>query len=226
MGDIIDGIVSDFGSDGEGVIKLDGYPVFVPYAIKGEEVRARITYAKKDCAFGEVVEVVTPSPSRVKPRCPYFGKCGGCDLQHADTPLQLEIKRNSVENALKKFAGLNPNESMIECGSSSNGSKTPKPLRLNDFEYRNKLSLPFAYNSHTGRVSLGFYEKRSHKVVPMKWCPLHGEWAANLIAVLTEWANEFNISVYDENTHKGLLRHAVARMLDTLSLTLVINGDR
>ncbi|MCM1306774.1 MAG: 23S rRNA (uracil(1939)-C(5))-methyltransferase RlmD [Bacteroides sp.] len=212
VGDIIEGIVADFASDGEGVIKLDGYPVFVPHALKGEKIRAKITYVKKDCAFGEAVEIVTPSPLRVKPRCPYFGKCGGCDIQHADTPLQLEIKRQSVENALRKFAGLDLN--------------VPLPTRLNDYEYRNKLSLPFAYNPRSKRVSLGFYEKRSHKVVPIKWCPLHGEWAANVIAAVGEWANEFDISVYDENTHRGLLRHAVARMLDTLSLTIVINAVR
>ena len=102
----------------------------------------------------------------------------------------------------------------------------PTPVRLNDWEYRNKLALPFACNSRSKRVSLGFYEKRSHKAVSMKWCPLHGEWAAELIAVLTDWANEFEISVYDENSRKGLLRHAVARMLDALSLTIVINGDK
>ena len=211
-GDIIDGTVTDFGSDGEGVIKLDGYPVFVPCALVGEEVCARIVYVKKDCAFGEVTKIIKPSSSRVKPRCPYFGKCGGCDLQHADTALQREIKRESIRRAIKKFAGLDLD--------------VPAPVRLNDWEYRNKLSLPFAYNARSKRVSLGFYEKRSHKAVPMKWCPLHGEWAAEMIAVLTDWANEFEISVYDENSRKGLLRHAVARMLDALSLTIVINGDK
>lgn len=211
VGDIIEGRVLGFGSDGEGVIKLDGYPIFVPYALVGEDVRARITYVKKDCAFGEPVEIITPSQSRVKPRCPYFGKCGGCDLQHADTDLQREIKRDSVKNALKKFAGLDID--------------VPLPVRLGDWEYRNKISLPFAFNKHSGRVSVGFYEKRTHKVVPIKWCPLHGEWAAELITAVTEWANECAVSVYDESTHKGLLRHAVARMQDTLSLTLVINGD-
>lgn len=211
-GDIIQGIVTDFGSDGEGVIKPDGYPVFVPYAIKGEEIRARITYVKKDCVFGEVTEIVTPSPDRIKPLCPYFGKCGGCDLQHISKALQLEIKRDSVKNALKKIAGID--------------MEVPLPVRLNDWEYRNKLSLPFAYNGRSKRVSLGFYEKRSHKVVPMKWCPLHGDWAGKLIAAVTEWANEYGISVYDETTRKGLLRHIVARFLDTLSVTVVINGEK
>ncbi|MDE6302188.1 MAG: hypothetical protein K2M36_01185, partial [Clostridia bacterium] len=148
----------------------------------------------------------------IKPLCPYFVKCGGCDLQHISQPLQLEIKRACVKNALKKIAGLDID--------------VPLPIHLNDWEYLNKLSLPFAYNGRSKRVSLGFYEKRSHKVVPMKWCPLHGEWASKLISAVTEWANEFQISVYDENTHKGLLRHVVARMLDSLSLTIVINGVR
>lgn len=212
MGDIIQGVVSDFGSDGEGVIKLDGYPVFVPFAIKGEEVRIRVNYVKKDCAFGELVEIITESADRIKPLCPYFKRCGGCDLQHMSKPLQLQIKRNSVALALKKFAGLDVD--------------VPLPIRLNDWEYRNKLALPFAYNGRSKRVTLGFYEKRSHKVSPVKWCPLHGEWATKLIEIVSFWANEFAVPVYDEGTHKGLLRHIVARMLDTLSLTVVINGNR
>lgn len=209
-GDVIEGIVSGYGSDGEGVIRIDRFPVFVPFCLEGENVRVKITYVKKDCAFGSLLEVITPSPDRVKPRCPYFLKCGGCDLQHASKSLQLEIKRREVENVFKKNAISIPPVS--------------PPVSLNEWEYRNKLALPFAYNKRSGRVSLGFYEKRTHKVVPIKWCALHGEWASVLITCITDWANECGVSVYDETTGKGLLRHAVARNLDTLSLTLVING--
>ncbi len=212
VGDIIEGAVSDFGSDGEGVVKYGGMPVFVPYAIKGETVRVRVSYVKKDCAFAELIEVIKPSGDRIKPLCPYFGKCGGCDLQHMSTPLQLSCKRDSVKVALKKFADIEADVAI--------------PVRLNDWEYRNKLALPFAYNGRSRRISLGFYQKKSHKVVPIKYCPLHGQWAADLIEVVTDWANEFAPSVYDEDTRKGLLRHLVARKLDTLSVTLVINGSR
>lgn len=212
VGDILQGEVSDFGSDGEGVIKLGGFPVFVPYAIKGEEVRVRVTFVKKACAFGELIDVIAPSRDRIKPLCPYFCKCGGCDMQHISMSLQLEIKRDAVRTALRRIAGLDID--------------IPLPMRLNDWEYRNKLSLPFAYNGRSKRVSLGFYEKRSHKVVPMKWCPLHGDWAAKLIDIVTAWSNEFGISVYDESTRRGLLRHIVARKLDTLSLTVVVNGRK
>lgn len=211
-GDVIEGEVVDFASDGEGIVKIDSYAVFVPFAIKGEVVRARVRHAKKDYAFADIIEVLSVSKDRIKPKCTYFGRCGGCDLQHLSRDCQLAIKKQSVQNAIKKTASLD--------------IAVDDVVRLNDWEYRNKISLPFGYKSKSGRVTLGFFEKRSHTVVPMKWCPLHGEWASTLMADVTEWANSNNISVYDEISRKGLLRHIVARMLDTLVVTLVINGSR
>lgn len=211
-GDIIEGRIVDLASGGEGVLKLDGYAIFVPFSLPGELVRARIDFARRDCAFATLVEVKEKSEDRVKPICPYFGKCGGCDLQHMSERMQIAFKTNAVKLALKKFASLTPD--------------VPDAIRLNSYGYRNKISLPFAFNAHSGRVSLGFYEKRSHKVVPIKFCPLHGEWAADIIRIVCEWANENRLSVYDETTGKGLLRHIVARMMDSLSLTVVVNDKR
>lgn len=210
IGDIIEGEVVDFASGGEGVLKVGAYPIFVPFAIVGEIVRARITYAKKDCAFGDLIEVLSLSNDRIKPRCPYYGRCGGCSLQHMSYDRQLDVKRQNVVRALKKNAGLDCDVNEI--------------VSTGEWEYRNKLSMPFGYRKKSNRVVLGFYEKRSHAVVPMKWCPLHGEWCANVIEDVCEWANENGISVYDESTGKGVLRHVVARMIDTLSLTLVVNA--
>ena len=68
-GDEFEGVVCDFGMSGEGIVKDGAYPVFVPFAIVGEKVRVRIVHAKKDYAFGELIEVLTPSNERVKPRC-------------------------------------------------------------------------------------------------------------------------------------------------------------
>lgn len=212
VNDVIEGKVCDFTSDGDGVVKVEGYAVFVPFAIKGELIRARVRYTKKDYAVAELIEVLQKSEHRIKPHCPYFGQCGGCDLQHMDEACQLELKRAGVESAIKRIGGLDISVDDV--------------VSLNKWEYRNKLALPFGYKRKTGRVTLGFYEKKSHTVVPMKWCPLHGEWASKLIGVVSEWANANSVSVYDENTQKGLLRHVVARMLDTLCVTLVINGDR
>lgn len=212
IGEVREGWVTDFGMCGEGVLKENGFAVFCDGAIKGECVRYRITHVTKNCAFADLIEVLSVSNDRIKPKCPYFGRCGGCSLQHLSYSKQLEIKKQNVVNALKKVGG-------IVCD-------VDETVSLNEWEYRNKLALPFGYRQKTKRVVLGFYEKKSHSVVPMKWCPLHGEWCSHLIADVCEWANENGISVYDENTGKGVLRHLVARMLDTLTVTLVLNAQR
>ena len=211
VGDVIEGEVIDLGVTGEGVVKYDTYPIFVPLALPHEKVRVRLSYVKKDYAFGELIEVLSPSNDRIKPRCCYFGKCGGCDLQHMSKDMQLELKRESVERSLRRNGGFDYD--------------VPAVISLNEWGYRNKLSLPFGING-LGDVVVGFYEKRTHKVVSMKHCALHGDWASELIEIVTKWANENKLSVYNENTGVGLLRHLVARKLNNLSVTLVINGDK
>lgn len=211
IGDTFEGEVIDMGMNGEGIVKDGAYPIFVPMALIGERVKIQINYAKKDYAFADIIEVLTPSKHRIKPRCWYYGRCGGCDMQHMAKPLQLESKRLTLERTLKKNAGIEIN--------------VPHVISLNEWEYRNKLSLPFGTMGVHGRVVLGFYEKKSHRVVPIKNCPLHERWADSLIDVVLSWANENNIPVYDEKSKKGLLRHLVARNLDSLSAVLVINGD-
>ena len=210
VGDIIEGEVIDLGVTGEGVVKYDTYPIFVPFALPHEKVRVRLNYVKKDYAFGDLIEVLSPSNDRIKPRCCYFGKCGGCDLQHMSKDMQLELKRESVERSLRRNGGFDYD--------------VPSVISLNEWGYRNKLSLPFGINGN-GAVVVGFYEKRTHKVVSMKHCALHGDWASHLIEIVTKWANDNHFTVYNEHTGAGLLRHLVARKIQTLSVTLVINGD-
>lgn len=209
VGDVIECEVVDLGIEGEGVVKYGAFPIFVPFALPGEKVRVRLTYVKKDVAFGDLIEVLTPSKERVKPSCCYFGKCGGCDLQHMSHTLQLETKRTFVERSLSRNGGID--------------FAVPPVVALNEWGYRNKLSLPFGVNGEK-KVVLGFYEKRTHKVVSLKHCALNGDRAATLISIVTEWANEHGLSVYDERTGKGLLRHLVARLTNFVSAVVVING--
>ena len=202
--------ILDFGMGGEGIAKIDNYPIFIQGAIKGEKVKIKLSYVKKDYAFGDIVEVIQSSDFRVKPKCPYYGKCGGCDMQHIAYPEQLEIKRLNIQRTLKKNAGIDID--------------VPAPISVNEWEYRNKLALPFGKRGD--RVVLGFYEKQTHKVVSMKFCPLHKSWAADIIRIFSEWANDNNISVYDEITKKGFLRHLVVRFIDTPNIILVGAGDK
>ena len=209
IGDILVVDILDYGMNGEGIAKKDNYPIFIQGAIKDERVKIKLSYVKKDYAFGDIVEIIKKSDFRVKPKCPYYGKCGGCDMQHILYSQQLEVKRLNIQRTLKKNAGL-------DIG-------VPTPISVNEWEYRNKLALPFGIRGD--RVVLGFYEKQTHKVVSMKFCPLHKEWAADIISIFSEWANDNHVSVYNEFTKKGFLRHLVVRFIDRPDIVLVGAGD-
>jgi tRNA/tmRNA/rRNA uracil-C5-methylase (TrmA/RlmC/RlmD family) len=91
---------------GAGVGRVDGWVVFVPFALPGETVRARVHRNDKNCSHADLMEVLVPSPDRIAPRCPVFGLCGGCQYQHMDYPKQLEWKTRQVGELMKHMAGI------------------------------------------------------------------------------------------------------------------------
>lgn len=211
QGDRILLTIEDYGSNGEGIAKVGGKVVFVPFTVKGETVYAKIVHAKKDYAFAEVVEIKEPSLHRVKPPCNRFSRCGGCDIMHIDYSEQLKLKRGALINTLRK--NFDKDCVVDECVASSEV-----------FGYRNKISLPFGVVN--GRTVLGFYSEGTHKIVPITKCFLHKDWAEKLIQALLLYAETNKLSVYDETSKSGLLRHASARFLNgKLSLAVVVNAD-
>ena len=115
------GVVASLGSEGEGVVNLNGGRVFVPGCLSGEEVEFTLLKVKGDVAYGKLNNVLKTSPDRVPPLCPVFGKCGGCRLQHMSYPAQLEFKRGLVEGCLKKIGGLNVAVDPTVCGDQRYG---------------------------------------------------------------------------------------------------------
>ena len=205
--------IIDFGMDGEGVAKIDGIPIFVPLAVKGDLAKIQIIHLKKDYGFGKLIKVVKPSELRVEPICPVFGICGGCDIQHISQQAQTDFKRDKVVNCFRK---------------SKLDVSVDEVITGNPLYYRNKLQIPFGEKE--GRIVCGFFKKNSHEIVPIEKCFLQGEWTTRLISIVTAWANgdckNKKISAYNEASGKGVLRHMVARFNDGfLSLTLVINAD-
>ncbi len=91
---------------GAGVGRIDGWVVFVPFALPGEVVKARVHRNDKNCSHADLAEVLVPSPDRVAARCPLFGECGGCQYQHLDYPKQLEWKARQVAELMKHMAGV------------------------------------------------------------------------------------------------------------------------
>lgn len=99
-------VIDSLSNQGDGVGRYGNWVVFVPYALPGERIRARVYRNDKNCSMADLVEVLEPSPHRVKPLCPLFGSCGGCQYQHLDYAAQLEWKTAQVADLLRLQAGL------------------------------------------------------------------------------------------------------------------------
>ena len=201
--------VLSLGYRGEGVAKIDRFPVFVKGALPGERIRARVLIAKKDYAVAKLTDILVSSPHRVHQPCPYFGKCVGCDLMHLYEEAQLAFKRNAVSRALFGIAHTD-----AEAGECVRSAKT--------LGYRNKLSLPVRRGSDGAEVGLFAYN--THRIVPISDCLLQTERVRALMPRLNVFASRF--LPYDETTGKGELRHFTVREYGgALSLTVVVTKD-
>lgn len=205
----ITAVCEGIGNDGEGIFRHEGITFFVPYCIFGERVRFRVLKVKGNVGYGKVEEILSPSKDRVFPKCPVFGKCGGCQLQHLDYTAQLSVKKQSVEKSLKKIGGIDAElSSVVPCDFP--------------YEYRNKLQIPVGTDPN-GNAVVGFYANRSHRIVPVEDCPIHPKWAGEWIAVLKKYLSECGMRAYDEEKKTGEVRHFVVREIDgKFILTLVV----
>ena len=188
------GTVEGYSSEGLGIVRLDGAVVFVPQAVRGETVDLKITKVMKTAAAGEIVKIRKPSPERMKPECPYYGKCGGCDFQHLSYTEEMWAKRQRVQDAITRLGGVDLQVEEIL------GAKNPT-------HYRNKSQYPVGADG-----SIGFYQARSHKVVPIDSCLIQTEVSDKTAKAVGEWMKRYKISAYDETTGKGLVRHIYVRV--------------
>lgn len=210
--EILTGKVQSFGSDGEGVVRVEDCVFFVPYALPEEEISFRVLKIKGNTGYGKIEKILTASPRRRAPVCPVFYSCGGCCLQHAEYDLQREFKREKVVNTLKKIGGVEADVlPVVPCSSP--------------YGYRNKLQLPVGVDQN-GNVVVGFYAERSHRIVPIERCVLHPAWAERLIAAFKDYIAESGASAYDERTKTGLIRHLVAREIDGNFLVTVVATEK
>ncbi len=189
------------GYEGEGIAKVDGYPIFIEGALKGEKVKVKVVKVNKNFAYGKLLEVIEKSEGRVEPKCEYFKRCGGCKLQHMDYKTQLDFKWERVKDCIKKIGGLS--EDLVEY---------PIGMEENPYQYRNKVQLPIGMVK--GKPVLGFYAPRSHDIIDIEECLIQEEDANNISKITREWIEEFNIMpafVDGKFNKKGLLRHVMIR---------------
>lgn len=200
------------GDNGEGIARVDNMVVFVPFAPPNSNVRIRIDNITKKYAKATLIEVNSSKSTLLTPFCANFTKCGGCDLQYLSYDEQLKYKQKKVSDIIKKFA-------------SQNVKVLPTIPSKNVVAYRNKIQLQVGFVDK--KVVVGFYNKDSHRIVPINRCMLCGEWQNDLIDLFLEWANKYKISVYNEQTNRGLLKNVVARFVGGKQVvTIVINGDK
>ena len=209
-GSVYTAVIDGYSSEGLGIARVNGAVVFVPHAVRGEEIDLRITKVMKTSCAGEIVKIHNPSPERMEPECPYAGKCGGCAYRHLTYPEELWAKRQRVQDALTRIGGL---ELTVE---EILGAKNPE-------HYRNKSQYPVGADG-----SIGFFQARTHKVVPIRRCLIQTETADRTAQAVGEWMRRYKISAYDETTGKGLVRHVCVRVnrKGESLCCVVVNGNK
>ncbi|MTW86316.1 23S rRNA (uracil(1939)-C(5))-methyltransferase RlmD [Virgibacillus dakarensis] len=186
----------DLTHEGNGVGKINGYPLFVPNALPGEEAKIKVVKVNKNYGFGKLLELTKESPERVEPACDVH--CNGCGLQHMSYRLQLEMKQNHVKNAMKKIAHL------------ENIPIHPIIGMENPLNYRNKVQIPVG--ERDGQLITGFYQKRSHRIIEnTDTCITHNDVINEVVKAVRDIANRLGIGAYNEEKHRGVLRHIMVR---------------
>ena len=201
-------------TEGSGIGRYDGMAVFVPNTAVGDTVLCHIIKAKKNYAVGKAFKVFTASKDRVEPDCPVAAQCGGCCYRHVTYEAELSYKHRRVADAFERIGHLDVDV---------------LPVRGSDetLRYRNKAQFPVQLDRNMNPV-MGFYASNTHRVVPCENCVLQPELFGDVLTVVREWVIRRGITVYDEQTHKGLLRHVYIRQghySKELMVCLVVNGE-
>lgn len=214
--DLVTLTIEDMGVDGEGIGHTDGYTLFVKDALIGDVIRGKVMKMKKNYGYARMMEILTPSPDRVEPKCPYHKQCGGCQIQALSYEKQLEYKKRKVLNNLTRIGGLTdlPEFDLI-------GMEDP-------YHYRNKAQFPFGTDKN-GMTVTGFYAGRTHSIISNTNCYLGVEENEQILQIILKHLERYHIPAYDEKTGKGLLRHVLIRKGFTtgeLMVCLILNGTQ
>ena len=210
---IYETVITDYTTEGQGVAHIEGCAVFVPNAVAGERVKVRVTLVRKTWAAGKITEILEKSPHRVNRACPVAKLCGGCTFWHMDYEEECRLKAERVKNCLNRIGGENLEEVPILAAPTCEG-------------YRNKAQYPVAWEK--GRAYAGFFKEGTHEVVQMDRCRILPQETDRVKAIVMDYVNKNKVSVYDEATHRGLLRHIYVRrgaVSGQILVCLVVNGD-
>ena len=245
--DLITLEITDLTEEGQGVGKKDGLVFFVKDSVMGDLVEARILKGKKNYAYAKVENLLEASPHRIAPLCPVAGKCGGCQLQHLSYEKELAWKEDRIAQSLIRIAGLSQEEverkkeGILGGVLSRYRNKAQYPVQsrkeirsggatsVSDWKVdgkwpgKNKIEA----KEKSSDLSMGFYGFHSHRIIETEDCLINSAENPLILECIKEWAKEYKIPGYEEETGKGLLRHIFLRKgfsTGEILLCLVLNG--
>ena len=205
--------IIDNGYEGEGIAKIDNFTIFIPGAIKGEKVKILIVKVLSSHAFGKILEIIEKAEGRQDADCSTYKRCGGCNLRHIKYEETLKMKQNAVQSLVNKTL---KNKVQVQ---ETVGMETP-------FHYRNKAQYPLGMNKE-GQPVIGVFANRTHEVIPMEKCLIQNPKSEEIAKFILEFIKQNSISIYNEETGKGLFRHIVIKVgikTNQIMCVLVVNG--
>lgn len=205
--------IIDNGYEGEGIAKIDNFTIFIPGAIKGEKVKILIVKVLSSHAFGKILEIIEKAEGRQDADCSTYKRCGGCNLRHIKYEETLKMKQNAVQSLVNKTL---KNKIQVQ---ETVGMENP-------FHYRNKAQYPLGIDKE-GQPVIGVFANRTHEVIPMEKCLIQNPKSEEIAKFILEFIKQNNITIYNEETGKGLFRHIVIKVgikTNQIMCVLVVNG--
>ena len=214
VADIIQIKIDKIVFGGEGLGYYNGFAVFVPMSIPEDELEIEIISVKKTYARGLIKNIIKASPERIDSHKFTFEDFYGCDFAMLKYESQLKYKKLMVEEVMRKIAGL-PDIEISDVLASEDV-----------YNYRNKIIEPFSV--YGNKIITGFFKRKSHEVFEVDENILNAKLGNRIIKELKEILNKNKISVYNEITHKGLLRNVMIRTNSNneAMLVLIINSNK
>lgn len=207
--------IIDNGFEGEGIAKIDNFTIFIPNAIQGEKVKIVIVKVLSSHAFGKIIEIISSASCRIESDCSTYKRCGGCSLRHIQYEETLKMKQNAVQSlvnkTLKKKVAVQPVLGME-----------------NPYHYRNKAQYPIG-NDKNGKPIMGVFANRTHEIIPIQTCLLQNQQTEEIAKFIFDYMVKNKISIYDEKTGKGLVRHIVTKIgvkTNEIMCVIVVNGKK
>ncbi len=212
--DYLDALCVDYTHDAQGIVKVDGFPVFVKNMLVGERGKIKIIKVVKNYAVGRLIELYDCSPYRVEAKCPLFKQCGGCHIQHLSLEGQQKFKTKRVKDTLERIG---------KCDVEVNNC-----LMMDEpWYYRNKVQVPVG--NKDGHLISGFYKQHSNDIVEMDHCFIQNDESNALVKRTRELLEYYGEEAYDKVKRTGNIRHILVKYGFTqkeLMLVLITYKDK